>query len=58
MKTLSVLFTIALFFAANQVAVRLRHAHALPVQTARRTNDVTAIGPFTMARFPVSQQAQ
>jgi hypothetical protein len=58
MKTLSVLFTLALFVAANQLAVHLRRAHALPAQTARRTNDTNAVGSLTMARFHVSQKAQ
>jgi hypothetical protein len=30
MKTLSVLFTLALMLAANQLAARLKQAHALP----------------------------
>ena len=33
MKTLSVLFTIVLFAAANSLAAHLRHVHALPVRT-------------------------
>src|SRR6185437_9847224 len=33
MKTLSVLFTIVLFVAANSLASHLRHARALPVRT-------------------------
>ncbi|HXT12986.1 MAG TPA: hypothetical protein VN873_15600 [Candidatus Angelobacter sp.] len=33
MKTLSVLFTIVLFVAANSLAAHLRHARALPVRT-------------------------
>jgi len=57
MKTLSILFTIALFVAANQLAVHLRHAHALPAQT-RQTNNTNATGSLTMARFHVSQKAQ
>jgi len=31
MKTLSVLFTFALFVGANALAAQLKHAHALPV---------------------------
>jgi hypothetical protein len=39
MKTLSVLFTFALFVAANALATQLKHAHALPVRsTADHSN--------------------
>ncbi|HLX68466.1 MAG TPA: hypothetical protein VKV04_02460 [Verrucomicrobiae bacterium] len=58
MKTLSVLFTLALLVAANQLAVHLRHAHALPAQRVDRTKDTNAIGPFTMGHFPFSQKVQ
>lgn len=33
MKTLSVLFTIALFIAANRLAAHLKHMNALPANT-------------------------
>jgi hypothetical protein len=33
MKFLSVLFTVALLLAANELAVHLRRANALPVRT-------------------------
>jgi hypothetical protein len=58
MKALSVLFTIALFIAASQVGAHLRHAHALPAQADRRTDNTNAIDSLTMARFHVSQHAQ
>jgi hypothetical protein len=59
MKTLSVLFTIALLVAANQLAGHLRRVHALPLNHSLDANDnITVIRPLTLTRFPVFQQQQ
>lgn len=58
MKTLSVLFTLALLVTANQLAGHLRRAHALPAQKVDRKNDTNTIGSLTMAHVPVSQKIQ
>jgi hypothetical protein len=58
MKALSVLFTIALLVAANQLAAHLRRAHALPLNHSLDASDTTVISPLTLTRFPVFQQQQ
>ena len=58
MKALSVLFTIALLVAANQLAGHLRRVHALPLNHSLDVNDTTVIRPLTLTRFPIFQQQQ
>jgi hypothetical protein len=51
MKTLSVLFTLALFIAADRLAAHLKRTNALPANIARPAGDAGSTGNVSILVF-------